>query len=149
MKKRIIDFCEHQEFPRVNGIIFADGTIQLLKLAVDWGPPAKYRSILGEIVSLDALNSESKLIWNDGAILAKRISDDGALEAVCGESDFGSDGFIAVINKKTKKLVWLASFDCSNPFDSVEFDRGHICARTTLGNFWRFPISNPQDFTVQ
>lgn len=90
-----------------------------------------------------------QMSWSSAAILGKSVSSDGGHEAVCGEGDYGSDGFVVVVRTNNKKLVWLAAFDCSNHFIRVEFGEDAVYAYSTMGNTWKFPLAEPCEFTVE
>jgi len=145
----IADFFEHQEYPNVSGIIFPDGFIQLVTVSVKWGTPPSFQVEIDEATTVETLKSKGLLTWSDGAILGKAISGDEAFEAVCGEGDFGSDGFVAVVRAETKKLTWLAAFKNSNPFKHVNFKKGCVCAESTMGTVWCFPLSDPCEFFIE
>jgi hypothetical protein len=145
----IADFLEHQEYPNVSGIIFPNGCIQLVTVSVNWGTTPSFQAELNGMTTIEALKSQGKLSWSDGAILGKAVSDDGAFEAVCGEGDFGSDGFVAVVRAETQKLAWLAAFNCSNPFKFVSFKEGCVRAESTIGTVWQFPLSDPCQFRIE
>lgn len=150
---KIADFLDHQEYPNVSGIIFPNGCIQLVTVSVNWGTPpsfqASFQAELDGTTTVEALESQGKLSWSGGAILGEIASDDGALEAVCGEGSFGSDGFVAVVHVETQKLMWLAAFNCSNPFKFVSFKEGCVCAESTIGTVWRFPLNDPCQFRIE
>jgi hypothetical protein len=102
-----------------------------------------------ETTTIVELERSGKLFWSDAIILGETLSFDGMVTAVCGEGDHGSDGFVAVLSAESRKLLWLAAFDCSNPFDSVEFIGAAVYAQSTLGKVWRFPLAEPCNFTVE
>lgn len=141
--KSIISFLDHEEYPNVCGIIFANGQIQLLKVSAEWKRRPEFRVESDGETSVEILESEGKLWWNSGTILGRNVSDDGVFEAVCGEASWGSDGFVALISNKTRELIWLAAFDCSNPFSSVRFISESVFAESTYGNIWCFPLNDP------
>ena len=145
----IADFLDHQEYPNVSGIIFPDGTIQLVTVSVNWEIPPSFHAELDGTTTVEALRSQGNLSWSDGAILGQTVSDDGVFEVVCGEGDLGSDGFIAVVHAETEKLAWLAAFNCSNPFKCVSFEEGRVCAESTIGTVWCFSLSDPCQFVIE
>lgn len=61
----------------------------------------------------------------------------------------GENGFVAVTSISSEKLEWLAFFLGSNPFDEVEIDGGEIVVSSTASKKYRFPINNPERFTVE
>jgi hypothetical protein len=146
--KEIADFLDHQEYPNISGIIFPDGFIQLVTVSVNWETPPSFQVQLDGTTTVETLKSQGQLSWSDGAILGKTVSEDEGFEAVCGEGDFGSDGFVAVVHTETQKLVWLAAFNCSNPFKYVSFKEGCVYAESTIGTVWCFPLSDPCQFVI-
>lgn len=145
----IADFIYHQEYPNVSGIIFPDGFIQLVNVSVKWETFPSFQVELDGSTTVETLKSQGQLSWSDGAILGKTISDDGAFEAVCGEGDFGSDGFVAVVHADSQKLAWLAAFNCSNPFNFISFKEACVCAESTTGTVWCFPLNYPCQFVIK
>jgi len=145
----IAEFHTHQEYPNVSGVIFPDGRICFINVSSDEASGSFFKVDPTGETTLEELEKKSNLCWSDGAILAEQISNDGTLKVVCGEGDYGSDGFVAVVCLKTQKTLWIAASNTSNPFDSVELHEGCVCAKSTLGYIWRFPLNNPCQFTVE
>lgn len=147
--KKIVDFIEHLECPLINGIIFPDETIQLLDIQINKGIPKKYTIQTALKTSINILNNKRELYWTSCAILFRLIYQKYSIEIIVGEAGYGSDGFIGVIDLKSRKLIWLAFFDCSNPFDKVKVIKQEIYATSTLGYVWKFKIKNPIDCSVE
>lgn len=80
------------------------------------------------------------LDWTSCAVLTQLIGESASLEILAGESDWGSDGFVAVLERNTRQLVWLAWFDCSNPFARLAVHGEVLEATSTLGCTWTFPL---------
>jgi hypothetical protein len=147
--KKIENFIEHLESPSLNGIIFPDGIIRIIDIEVEWSPRISY-SIKGcEDSSIIALEAERKMQWNDCAILIELISERESLKVIAGEGDYGSDGFVAVIDLNSGKLIWLAFFNCSNPFNELKIKDQDLHAISTNGCLWKFKISNPVDLVIE
>ena len=147
--KKIEDFINHLECPMVNGIIFPDGTMQLFDIEVDWGSPLSYRIKAASKSSISILNSKGDLRWNDCAILANIKDRKHAIEIIAGEGDYGSDGFIGVIDLNSRKLKWLGFFDCSNPFDKIKIIDVYVYVYSTNNCVWKFKLKDPLDFVVE
>lgn len=145
----IKDFWHHQESPFVNGVVYPDGVIQLHKVNVDWGPPVRYSIEVGCKTSMLALEEAGGLNWNDCAVLSQLCVKDKNVEIIAGESDYGSDGFVAVVNATNHELIWLAFFNCSNPFDQLQMHGDELWAWSTSGCVWRFPICSPDKVVVE
>jgi hypothetical protein len=142
------DFLDHQECPNIDGIIFPTGEIQRIHVDVNWGPPVSYCLTMGIKTSINELEKKQRLYWSDCAILVHMNYEERQIEIIAGESDYGSDGFVAVISNKTKKLNWIAFFSCSNPFSKLEINNNHILATSTLGITWMFPINKPEALKI-
>jgi hypothetical protein len=146
--KRVINFIEHLECPSINGIVYPNNTIQLFDVDVNWGPPINYKVSVGSKTSIETLDSIGALWWNSCAILIKTFVELNSIEIIAGEGDYGSDGFIAVIDSITKKTIWIAFLKCSNPFYKIEFKDDKISATSTIGCTWCFLLNNPVNCTV-
>jgi len=146
--KDMKDFVNHQQCPSIDGIIFPTGEIQRINVDVDWGPPVSFSLKLGTKTSINELENNQELYWSDCAILNSMIDEEGQIEVLAGESDYGSDGFVAVMSNKSKNLKWLAFFACSNPFSKLGIDNNQILATSTLGHTWIFPLNKPESVIV-
>jgi hypothetical protein len=146
---KIEEFIEHLECPSLDGIIFPDETIQLLNVKVVWGLPINYTISIAAKTSIKTLNDKGDLSWNSCAILVRLIDKKYSIEIIAGEGDYGSDGFVGVIDFATKKMNWIAFFNDSNPFGEVKIVNEEIHAKSTLGCIWRFKINNPVDCVVE
>lgn len=146
--KLMKEFVDHLECPSVNGIIFPDGKIQLFNIEVDWAVPITYKLSYGTKTSVGELAKEGELSWNSCVIMTTLSSPDHAIEVIAGEGNYGSDGFVAVLDFKSRELIWIAFFLCSNPFDEVKIVDDQIIATSTLNCNWRFPLKAPADLSV-
>lgn len=53
------------------------------------------------------------------------------LKISCGEGAMGNEGYVAVAALDTGRLIWMAFFTCSNPFESVNIINGEIVAENS------------------
>jgi len=144
----IRDFWKHQESPIINGIVLPDGSIQLITISIDLKSSPRYLIELGPKTSISELAGKSELHWSSCATLTRLDIQEENLTIVAGEASYGSDGFVAVINSTTHELVWLAFFDCSNPFHKLEYVDKELYAWSTHEHIWRFPINEPSNVSV-
>jgi len=145
----ITDFYEHQECPGVNGIYYPDGSVQLLNVSEGNSTLNKYViNLLGKATIKDLEDRNEITSWNDCAILFKKKFPDLNIEVLAGESDYGSDGFVAVFDGDCQQLNWVAFFDCSNPFKEVYIDGDCVVALSTNGLYWKFPLKSPANASV-
>jgi len=146
---KLENFIEYLESPSLNGIIFPNGLIKVLSIKSEWFPKMSY-SLMGlKESTINDLESEGSLYWSNCAVITELTSEKENIKVVAGESDYGSDGFVGVIDLYSKKLIWLAFFNCSNPFDELEIRGEEIYAKSTAGCLWRFKIKNPVDLTIE
>ncbi len=146
---KIENFIEYLESPSLNGIIFPSGAIKILNIEVKWSPQIVYSIKVQEEESIDTLETKGILHWNDCAVKVDLIDEKKSLEVVAGEGDYGSDGFVGVVDLNSRKLIWLAFFNCSNPFNKLEINDKEIYATSTNNCLWKFRIENPIDIVVE
>ncbi len=146
--KKIANFTEHLESPSINGIIFSDETIQLIDVDVNWEQPKRYTLKTTSKVSIDILRKKGELRWNDCAVLTTLTDKTHSIQVIAGEGDYGSDGFISVADLNSKATLWIAFFDCSDPFSELKVVGEEIHALSTSGCVWRFKINDPADCTI-
>jgi len=145
--KAISDFADHQESPIIDGIIFPDGTIQLFDFELKRQRP--YAINIGTKTSIDKLEQEGELHWSSCCIMTTLNYFEYSIKVIAGEAtSWGEDGFVAVIDSQTGKLIWLAFFTCSNPFNFIEIIGEEVHVRSTLECVWKFKLKNPVDFSV-
>lgn len=145
----ISNFLDHQQCPGVDGIVFPTGEIQIVNVAMDRTSPASLRLKPGAKTSINELKLRHQLFWSDCAILERIVDEKEQIEVVAGESDYGSDGFVAVLSNPSKKLKWIAFFTCSNPFVRLAIADNEIVATSNLGISWVFPINKPEAVFVK
>ena len=146
--KKIANFINYLECPSINGIIFPDETVQIIDIEVDWESPINYTIKKISKSSINALSSKGNLNWNDCAIIVNYVDKKHSIEIIAGEGDYGSDGFVGVIDLDSRKLIWLAFFNCSNPFNEIEVVDEEIYAKSTNDCLWKFKIKEPISFVV-
>ena len=101
-------------------------------------------------VGKETLDQESisEVGYNDCIVLLEALSHRWNLKVLCGEGDYGSDGFIALLDLELNTLKWLAFFENSNPFENVEIHYDHLVGITNLHYRWRFNLKNPQQLDI-
>jgi hypothetical protein len=145
--KPISEFILHLECPTIDGIIFQDETIQLFNVKADRGP-YRFNIKTADKTTISALKEKGNLSWNSCAIMTTLIDSNHSIQIVAGEGNWGSDGFVGVIDLKSKKLIWLAFFTSSNPFDKLKIVNDEIHATSTLDCTWKFKLKNPINISV-
>jgi len=129
--------------PIVNGIVHANGKIQRLDVLVSGRYPSlEVKTEIGESTSLSILEAAGHLEWTGCTPLRKASDPTSDLLVEAGECGMGADGFVAVSRLSTEALVWLAFFDCSNPFISIRIGKNMVLVKSTHGNTWKFDHQN-------
>lgn len=143
------DFTDHLSGPLINGFTFCDGSIHRIDIQSNWPVSTGYTFKPINVSSITELESDGEMHWNNYAIISTTVDQLLGLEVLCGQGNHGSDGFLAVIDLNTNRLVWIASFDCSNPFDSAIFRDGNIIGQSTNGCVWTFKIAPPSLINIR
>ena len=147
--KTIQQMWEDKSWPIRNGIYFADDTVAVLKILMPWENSEEAVSV--SVAGSATLEQAEELRENKETHLAQLCEQANVgldLRVVGGEGSHGSEGFIAVIELSTRHLVWLAYFDCSNPFEKVSLENGIVTAISNLRHAWHLPLTEPATLTV-
>jgi len=139
----IEDFIVHQQCPVVDGIVFPNSKIQCLTVSVTWNPSPSFKFELCENSSISELAEKGELEWSDCSILTRKTYEKEYLTILGGEGVWGSDGFVACIDSRSQKTIWIAYFTVSNPFSEVAFENGFVLAKSTLEIWFEFPFHSP------
>ncbi len=138
------DFITNLKCPKITGITFPDGSLQLLNLRIDWNNhPVTYEVSYGGETSIGELQRTGELEWNTCFPLITLDGINNGIRVLGGECDYGSDGFLALVDSANDKLIWVAFFFYSNPFSEVSIDEDFVYAKSTMDSLWKFPIQNP------
>lgn len=144
----IINFIEHLQCPLVDGIIFPNEIVKLFDITVDWSIPLKYMVTNESITTFTELKNENKFFIANCAILSTVIDVTKQIKVISGEGNYGSDGFISIIDLKSDELIWMVYFKCSNPFVNIAIENSHIVARSSLNCNWVFELDNPSKINI-
>jgi len=114
--------------PSVEGMVFADGRIVLLQAEWELGAeyPEKmfaYRAQKDGVTSIGELKQNGELEWTYIARLVSPADERDNLRVWCGETSWGSEGFVALATADTDQPIWIAMFGNSNPFESATLPR--------------------------
>jgi hypothetical protein len=137
--------------PLVNGITFADGTIQRLELDVLYrsGGGAKVSVTKGPLTDVSVLASLNELHWTELITLCEDVDEERDLKVLAGEGGMGADGFVALTTARDNSLRWIAFFDSSNPFKRVKLEDRQVVATSSHSNTWMFPLESPAEVSVE
>lgn len=144
-RKSLNNLWKKEKCPVVNGVIFANGVIKKLE------PKEVHQNVevpeyTGDI-TIENLGEECGL--TDLYKCMKIDLEELNLRVWCGETSWGSEGFIAVSDYTDDNLIWISCLDYSNPIQKVEFLDGKIYATSNLGYLWIYDINNPENVLVE
>jgi hypothetical protein len=140
---------ETRRWPVRSGIYFADENVVLLDISMPWETKDKKVSVsVLKSARLDDVNEFPAPERTHLIQLCEQPYPELKLSVIGGEAAHGSEGFIAVTDLETGKLVWLAYFNSSNPFESVSVSQGLVTGVSNLGHKWNFPINQPETVKV-
>ena len=145
-KKIVAALWENEECPYFDLLLFEDGLI--LPLDVVANEDGITINPLGCLSASTALGLNHEL--NEGfAQLCHREYIELGLTGSSGDCcASGENGFVSVTSTSSGKLVWLAFFMTSNPFEDVCIDGDAVVARSTYGHSYKFKLSRPQEVVV-
>jgi len=153
--KLVLEGWQSGRCPMVDGIVFADGRIVLLQMTSDYIPNSKYpeRQYAFHLkkvrtLAVQDLERDGKLHWSHIYRQFESVDETRNLRAWCGETSWGSEGFVALVRADSNLPIWIAIFEESNPFKAVTLTETLVEAVSTYENVWRFPIDSPEDATV-
>lgn len=125
--------------------MFSNGLVECVEPREQLRPAGITTLITIKRVSL----KEQESLKSTGLISICRTEDKKKdIVVIGGEGGMGSDGFVAVTDL-ANQLQWLAFFDFSNPFVSVELLNEEIIGTNNLGEKWRFPLKNPSKIRIE
>jgi len=143
MPTTIQDLWEKQSLPIKEGIHFGDGRFFPCKISY-YPEPKIEKGNDFECSHLPAENSDD-ISFID--VLKEIALSDGGYLCV-GEGSYGSEGFIASLNK-ARALQWVIYAEESNPFiDIIEEAPGIIVAESSAGFKLRINTIKPTDFSI-
>jgi hypothetical protein len=146
---KIQQMWEDKRWSCRNGLYFQDDTVAPLSILMPWETATKTVSVqVSNRATIDRVENikknETTRIGSNG----EQSYPDLNLRVIGGEASHGSEGFVAVTQMTTDRLVWLAYFNCSNPFETVSLVDGIVIAVSNLGHVWRLPLSQPETLAV-
>lgn len=136
--------------PIVNGLIFDDGRVVLCEFKrarLDSLQAVDFKRV-GVTTLEETLGGDDSYFTGVTQWCSAEISDTGK-RVLCGEGGFGGDGFVALTRVDDDHLEWIAFFENSNPFVSVAYTDGYVLAESSYGDRWSFPVTHPEDATVE
>jgi hypothetical protein len=139
-----------QHWPIRSGVGFASGVFIPLRIVMHWESHDSQIHIEAESATqIEDLVEFQKKEFTQLLCVFEKMYPEIGVKIQAGEAAYGSDGFVAAADNATGDLIWIAFFDCSNPFETAEFADGFVVGVTNLGDRWRFPFADPQMISVE
>ncbi len=136
--------------PGLNGVLFFNGEMILMECALLMQESSTQVRVqpLARSTLKSAMEFNENL-WTCITELASSSWEEGDLRLSCGEGSMGSDGYVAAARISDDQLIWIAFFDCSNPFHKIKIVDKKAVAISTHGHMWIFPVEHPERVSVQ
>ena len=120
--KLVLEGWQDGRCPIVDGIVFADGRIVLLQMTCKYIPNSRYPERQyafhlkkDQAIDIHELERDGRLKWSHISREFQALDEKRNLRAWCGETSWGSEGFVALERADTNLPIWIAIFDGSNP----------------------------------
>jgi hypothetical protein len=126
---------QHEQCPTGDGIYFPDDTY--------W--------------PLDSLSTVSCRLTVEPSVEMAQLyvdvplTENGQFQIYGGETSWEGCGYLALVSKPNRRLVWLIHSSQSEPFRNAKIESDSISANSgeyPLANLWRIPIDAPQELSV-
>lgn len=148
--KTIQELWDLKMCPPVSGIYFENNTVAKMAISMPWDHKTDdILIVMNDIKSLsDAMSSNDEVGLSHLGVLCSEFYHEKDLMIFGGCGSYGSEGFIAVVESKKNRIIWLAYFDCSNEFEKVYLENDIVVGITNLQHTWKLPLIEPQKIHV-
>ena len=123
-----------KNLPIINGIMYSDGHVDNIKISIRTNHKRtlckQERNIL----------CDNEIDYTYAYPNAELIVEEMNCKIICGEGSYGGDGFILAVSLDSNQMLWLASFDESNPFVSIYAEKQQIYVINNCHEVWRINI---------
>lgn len=123
-----------ENLPIANGIVYSNGFMEPIEIMKQ----SRHSRVLYKHNKCK-VNSEN-LDYSDGYASAEIILNSKKQKIVCGGGSYGGDGFVLATALESGEMLWLASFDESNPFISIYEKDQYIYVTNNCEEVWQFKI---------
>lgn len=138
----------------LDSVQFGDGRVVLLEAPHDV-PDATTNAAIRPVEQLRARDlAERPGVSFDPGLAATagppvRIAERGWIVTGGEGAGYGTMGYVAVSREGDGRLVWLAFFQNSNPFETIEYEAGFVLGTTNLGARYVFPLDAPEKVQIR
>jgi hypothetical protein len=140
-----------RRLPLIAAIYYADGRAVPMLVREIPQPSGQFAFEVspGDATAIARLSAASEGYGHMTMLVEPAVDPQRNLSAYCGEGSMGGDGYVALVSTDSDEPIWIAFFDASNPFVSVELNANHVIATSNHGIRWSFPIEAPEKVTVR
>lgn len=128
---------DFKNLPIINGIMYANGHVDNIKISVRTDHTRTLCKQKCNIVYTNEMN------YTYAYPNAELIVEEMNCKIICGEGSYGGDGFILAVSLDSNQMLWLASFDESNPFVSIYVEKQQIYVVNNCHEVWRIDMIHP------
>lgn len=115
--------------PIINGILYGNGHVQHYAIKVDQDDKRSIKMVQDTL-------EEREYVKTTAYINAQIECEDMDMRFVIGEGSYGGDGFILAELISTETMVFLISFDESNPFVKICRNDRQLLVDNNCGERW-------------
>ena len=139
-----------REVPLIDAIIFADGRIVIVRSATI-SDGTQIRTTVTRIAdtSLASVLSARPDPWFEVEPLYTLPDPTNNICYRAGGGDMGNEGFVSAEILCSGHLLWVATFNQSNPFEALTLEGRVLKATNNLDEDWIFPLLDPTHIRIE
>lgn len=132
------------EIPLIDALMFADGRIVLFR-SFTVAEEGTVRTGVRRVAetTLESVLSNAPDPWFKLEPLCSVCDQSVSIRYLAGGGDMGNEGFIAAERLSDKHLLWVASFNRSNPFSDIRVAGETVIATNNHDEDWIVPLDDP------
>lgn len=125
---------EQRKLPRVNCIVYSDGTVTVLNFIICYSPNNKTSHVSVWPLcdtTIDSMLRYNPDIWT--SVDEWSVISDESGTYLSGDGAFGNKGFVAHLSHEGQ-LAWAMFFDGTNPIRDLKINAGHLIGQSERGD---------------
>ena len=128
---------QSEVIPVINGVLYPDERIERYIIRTD---ESGCRTVSKD--GADADIPPENIVETTNYVNDECVCEDIDVRFTCGEGSYGGDGFVLAESDKSAQMMWLISFDDSNPFVKLERNGGFLSVTNNCGEVWCINITD-------
>lgn len=125
---------ELENLPIINGIMYSNGYVDSVAISVQ----AKHSRTVCK--QEHKVLSSNDLDYTYAYPSSELIIESMNCKITCGGGSYGGDGFVLATALDSGEMLWLASFDESNPFVNIYEKNHHIYVTNNCNEIWQIDV---------